>query len=118
MNTHIQWYSAIPMDIPIFLLFKIPIPYVKRHNSVCKCFFDKIQFFIFFKVSNHLILCNFSIKHEVIFNFSKSTNQNQKFSKKFLPQTITQVFHLKMQIFKNKHDLNADIIFFYSTPQA
>ena len=41
-----QWISQS------FFYLKSQIPYLKRHNSVSKCFFDKIQFFIFPKSQN------------------------------------------------------------------
>ena len=36
MNTHIQWYSFIPLDIPIFLNLESPFPKYERRSSVSK----------------------------------------------------------------------------------
>ena len=49
MNTHIQWYSFIPMDIPIFLLFKIPNSLFKKDIIRFQNVFSIKSNFLFFQ---------------------------------------------------------------------
>ena len=46
MNTHIHWYSFIPMNIQIFLYLKFSFPYLKGTVQFQKLIFDTIQVFI------------------------------------------------------------------------
>jgi hypothetical protein len=71
-------YSFIPMDIPIFLLFKIPNSLFYKARFSFKILFQYNSSFHFFKVSKHPILCNSLIKHGVISNLSKSSKSQSK----------------------------------------
>ena len=65
MNTHIQWYSFIPMDIPIFLYLESPFPNFKRFSSVSKRFPRYSSSFRVHKFSKHSVLISSLVRYEV-----------------------------------------------------
>ena len=73
MNTHIHWYSFIPMDIPICLYLKSPFPYFKRHSLVSKMAFRYNPSFHLFNFSKHPFLISSLINYGVSSNFSRSS---------------------------------------------
>ena len=117
MNTHIQRYSFIPMDIPIFLYFKIPFSYFKGTVQFSKWFFRYSSSFHLFKFSKHLILCNSLINYGVISNFSRSFKSQPKFVKQVLnPSNHTNLSPKITNFLKNKHDPKCRYNFFLFHP--
>jgi hypothetical protein len=96
MITHIQRYSFILVNIPIFpFVFSNPISLFKRHSAapygpyrfsygpyrIPNAFLGTIQFFSSTKSQNNLSYVVLSIKHGVISNFTNSSKTQPKIFK-------------------------------------